>query len=73
MSQDAYEAGDLVSADQYVVNTSCRLLLVHGRKVPHNQFHGGTLFHDAVTGFIWAKNKVSLGAGKTLMAKILFE
>ncbi len=35
----------------------------------HIQFHGGTSFHDATTGLIWAENQVSLGAAKTLMAK----
>ncbi len=51
--------GDFVCTDQYVVNTPGRLLLGCGRKAQHNQFHGGTLFHDAVTGIIWAENQVS--------------
>ncbi len=73
MSWDAYEAGDFVSADQYVVNTPGRLLSGYGREAQHNKFHGGTLFHDAATGLIWAKNQVSLGAGETLMAKERFK
>ncbi len=49
---DAYEAGNFVSADQYVVNTPGQLLSGYGREAPHNQFHGGTLFHDAATGLM---------------------
>ncbi len=57
MSWDAYEAGNFVSADQYVVNTPGRLLSGYGQEAPHNQFHGGTLFHDAVTGLTGLKIK----------------
>ncbi len=67
MSWDAYEAGDFVSADQYVVNTPGSLLSGYGREAPHNQFHGDTLFHDVATGLILIENQVSLGAGETLM------
>ncbi len=56
LSWDAYNTGNFVSADQYVVNTPDRLLSGYGREVPCNQFHGGTLFHDAATGLIWAEN-----------------
>ncbi len=59
-SQHAVDAGDIVSVDQHVVNTPGRLLFSYGREVPHNQFHGGTVFHDAATVLIWAKNQVSL-------------
>ncbi len=58
-----------MSADQFVVNTPGQLLLCYGREAPHNQFHGGTLFHDVPTGLIWAENQVSLGAGDALRAK----
>ncbi len=73
MSQDAYAAGDFVSADQYGITTPGLLLSGYGQETPHNQFHDGTLFHDAATVIIWAENQVSLGAGKTLMAKECFE
>ncbi len=36
LSQDAYEAGDFVSAGQYVVNAPYRLLLEYGKEAPHN-------------------------------------
>ncbi len=51
LSWDSYEAGDFVSADQYVVNTPGHLLSGYEREAPHNQFHGGTLF-DVATGLI---------------------
>ncbi len=62
----------LVINDQYVANTPGQLLSGYGTEAPHNQFHGGTLFHDAATGIIWAETHVSLGAGETLMAKECF-
>ncbi len=73
MSWDAYKAGKFVSADQYVVNTPGCLLSGYGREAPHNQFHGGMLFHYAATVLIWAENQVSLGVGETLMAEECFE
>ncbi len=72
LSQDAYEAGEIVSIGQYVVNPPGNLLLGFVGETPHNQLNGGTLFHNASTGLIWAENHVSLGAGKTLMAKECF-
>ncbi len=53
-SWDAYEASNFGSADHYVVNTPGQFLLGYGREAPHNQFHGGTLFHDVATGLIWS-------------------
>ncbi len=58
MSWNAYEAGNFDSTDHYVVNTSGRLLLGYGKEQPHNQFHCSTMFHDALTGLIWAENLV---------------
>ncbi len=69
MSQDAYEAGEFVSIGQYVVNPPGNLLLGFVGET----LNGGTLFHNAATGLIWAENHVSLGAGKTLMVKECFE
>ncbi len=73
LSWDAYEAGNFVSADQYVVNTPGRLVSGYGWEAPHKKFHGWTLFHDAATGLIWAESQFSCGAGETLMAKEHFE
>ena len=73
LSRDRYEAGDFVSADQFVVNTPGRLLSGFGREDDRNKFHGGTIFQDAATGIIWVECQVSLGAGETVMSKVRFE
>ena len=73
LSWDKYEAGDFVSADQFIVNTPGRLFSGYGCKDNRNKFHGGTLFQDAATGIIWVECQVSLGAGETVMSKICFE
>ncbi len=73
LSRDRYEAGDFVSADQFVVNTPGRLLSGFGREDDRNKFHGGTIFQDAATGIIWIECQVSLGAGETVMSKVRFE
>ncbi len=67
LSQDAYEDGIFVSADQFVVNTPGRLLSGNGHEESNNQFHDRTMFHDAAT----AENQVSLGA-REKMAKEYF-
>ena len=73
LSRDRYEAGDFVSADQFVVNTPGRLLSGFGCEDDRNKFHGGTIFQDAATGIIWIECQVSLGAGETVMSKVRFE
>ena len=73
LSRDKYEAGDFVSADQFIVKTPGRLPSGYGREPSHQRFHGGTIFKDAATGIIWIENQVSLGANETVMAKIKFE
>ncbi len=50
-----------------------RLLLGYGKEQPINNFHGGTLFHDAATGLIWAENQFLPGAGEALIARECFE
>ncbi len=52
LSQDAYEAINFVPVDQYIVNTSDRLLSDYGKEQSHNQFHGGIIFHDAAAELI---------------------
>ncbi len=69
LSQDGFEPDYFVYADQYIVNTPGRLILGYDKDSPHNQFHGGTIFHYAATSLIWAENQVSLGIGETLIAK----
>ena len=73
LSRDRYEAGDFVSADQFVVNTPVRLFFGFGCEDDRNKFRGVTLFQDAATGIIWVECQVSLGAGETVMSKVHFE
>ncbi len=56
MTWDAHETGDFVSTDQYLVNTSGRLLLSPGKEPKNNQFHCGATFHNAATGLMWTEN-----------------
>eukprot|EP00804_Cyclotella_cryptica_P015898 CCRYP_006377-RA/>CCRYP_006377-RA protein AED:0.16 eAED:0.08 QI:0/0/0/1/0/0/2/0/228 len=73
LSRDKYEAGDFVSADQFVVNTPDRLFSGFGCEDVQNKFHCGTSFQDAATGIIWLECQVSLGSGKTVMSKVHFD
>ncbi len=73
LSRDQYEAGDFVSADQFVVNTPGRLLSGFGCENACDKLHGGTIFQDAATGIIWVECQVSLGVGETIMSKMCFE
>jgi len=73
LSRDQYKPGDLVSADQFVVNTPGRLPTGYGREASSSRFHGGTIYNDAATGIIWVENQVSLGANETVMGKARFE
>ena len=73
ISRDKYVPGDFVSMDQYVVKEPGRLPTGFGREAEHNMFHGGTIFCDACSKYIFIKNQVSLGAGETISAKNEFE
>ncbi len=50
LSQDVYEAGNFVFADQYVVNTQGRLLSGYGQEAPHNQVHCFMMMLLALSG-----------------------
>ena len=63
ISCDKYVPGDFVSMDPYVVKEPGRLSTVICREADHNMFHGGTIFHDAHSKYIFIKSQVSLGAG----------
>ena len=73
LAANQYEAGDHVSMDQFVSQTTGRLPTGYGRERPENRYHGGTIFNDAATGIIWVENQISLGASETIMAKHSFE
>jgi hypothetical protein len=68
-----YQTGDFVSMDQYVIKAPGRLPTGFGRESHINMFHGGTIFRDAASKYIYVQNQVSLGAGETVNAKLRFE
>jgi len=73
ISRDKYQSGDFVSIDQYVVRNPGRLPTGYGQGSDTNMFHGGTIFRDAVSKYIYVRNQVSLGTGETVTAKREFE
>ena len=73
ITRDKYQTGDFVSMDQYVVKNGDRLPAGYGREHESNEFHGGTLFRDAASKYIYVQKQVSLGADETVTAKREFE
>ncbi len=71
--QETYETGDFVSSDQYLVKIPRWLLSDNELEAQHNQFHGGTTFHDPATVLFRAENQVSFKCRETLIAKGWFE
>jgi hypothetical protein len=67
------EVGDFVSTDQFVCRTPGQLPSGYGRENSNNRFHGGAIYNDTASGFIWVKNQVSLGSSETIMGKERFE
>ena len=65
--------GDYVSTDQYVSAKPGRLPHTRGRERVAEQYHGGTLFYDHATAYIWLTNQVLLTAGETIKSKHAFE
>ena len=73
MSCDKYKPGDIISTDQFVVKTLCRLKSGYGREASHNCFHGGTIFQDAASNLVRVQPQVSNGAGEAAIGKSSFE
>ena len=69
LSHDKYKAGDLVSAENFVVNTPGRLPTGYGRQSSSSNFYGGTLYNYAATDVIQVENQVYLGARETVLGK----
>ena len=62
-----------MSTDQFVCRTPGRIPSGYGCEGSNGRFHGGTIYNDAQSGFIWVENKVSLGSSKNIMGKERFE
>jgi hypothetical protein len=68
-----YGPGDKVFSDQFTVHTPGRCLDGYGRKGPECSLHGGNLYTDVASNLIYVECQTSMGAGKTVMGKALFE
>ena len=60
LSRDNYKPGNLVSADQFVVNTPGQLPIGYRLESSFSCFHVGTLYNDDATVIIWVENQASL-------------
>jgi hypothetical protein len=65
--------GECVSMDQYVSSVPGRLPHTMGKEAPKLKYHGGTIFVDHASSFIFLVNQSSLRVGETLQSKIAFE
>ncbi len=52
LSRDSYEPGDMVSSDQFNVNTAGWKFDGYGREPPENGYHGGAIYVDAASGLV---------------------
>jgi hypothetical protein len=73
LKSNQYEPGDKVFTDQFVVHTPGRRLDGFGRDGPERSLHGGTLYTDAASNFVYVECQASMGAGETVMGKTRFE
>jgi hypothetical protein len=67
------QPGDCVSVDQYVSSVPGRLPNTMGKEPSKLKYHGGTIFVDHASSFIFLVNQSSLRVGETLQSKIAFE
>ena len=65
--------GQMVSTDQFVSQLGGRLPHTKGKEKEIEQYHGGTIFVDHASGFVYLQNQVSLNAAETIRAKNSFE
>ncbi|KAG7373658.1 reverse transcriptase RNA-dependent DNA polymerase [Nitzschia inconspicua] len=70
---DDLHPGDCISVDQYVSSVPGRLPHTAGKESSKDKYHGGTIFVDHATSFLFLVNQVSLRAGETIHSKVAFE
>ncbi|KAG7369081.1 reverse transcriptase RNA-dependent DNA polymerase [Nitzschia inconspicua] len=70
---DDLHPGDCISVDQYVSSVPGRLPHTAGKESLKDKYHGGTIFVDHATSFLFLVNQVSLRAGETIHSKVAFE
>ena len=61
--------GDGTSLDQFVCHAPSRLPHAHGKEHFDDHYHGGIMFVNHASGFIFLHNQISLRIGKTLQGK----
>ena len=72
--KDDLVPGQCVSVDQWVsTKTPGRLTHTFGKERVPNQYHGGTIFYDHASAFIYINPQVNLRIGTTVQAKHAFE
>jgi len=64
-----FKSSDKVFTDQFVVHTPGQRLDGFGHDGPERSFHGGTLYTDAASNFVYVECQTSMGAGETVMGK----
>lgn len=73
LSRTDLDLGDIVHVDQFVVGSSGRLELGYGKEGDKSRYHGGTIYVEGCSDFIWLENQVSLSASATVFGKEKFE
>ena len=73
LKADTLQPGERVFVDHYESDTRARLPNTRGREREHNQYKGGTIFHDAATGLIKVYHQVTFTAEETIKSKHRFE
>ena len=63
-SQDL-QPGDYVSVDQYISAVPGRLPHTASREQEKNRYHGGSIFVDHASSFVFMRNQVSLQVGES--------
>jgi hypothetical protein len=65
--------GDKVSIDQYISALPGRLPNTKGKEPKKDRYHGGTIFVDHASQYVYLRSQVSLTTGETLQSKKFFE
>ena len=65
--------GECVSMDQYISSKPGRLPHTFGKEGTEKSYHGGTIFVDHASGFVFVKHQILLNAPETVRAKRSFE
>jgi hypothetical protein len=62
-----------VSIDQYISALPGQLPHTKGKESKNDRYHGGTIFMDQASQYVYLRNQVSLTTGETLQSKRIVE